>query len=156
MIFAKEGSVHVDGSIPIGMNLIPASSAAEELAPTRFEPLIAAKGEPLTLCTTAATILTRSMRIDFHGHRTLGERFLSGQPIDLSSQLVCLFAIESPGLDPSSCLDLAQSLKKQYAAGVPGADVGNDAGRFVSNILVHASDVLPELDIALFSSDRLA
>jgi hypothetical protein len=96
------------------------------------------------------------MRIDFHGHRSLGERFLSGQPIDLSSQLVCLFPIESSGLAPSSCLNLAQSLKEQHTAGVPGADVGNGAGRFVSNILVHAADVLPELDIALFPSDWLA
>lgn len=98
---SQEGSAHVDGGIPIGMNLIPASRAVEELAPTCFEPLIAAKGDPLPLCTTSATIVTRSLRIDFHGHRSPGERFLSGQPIDLSSQLVCLCAIESPGLAPS-------------------------------------------------------
>src|SRR6266571_161700 len=138
------------------MHLIATLLTAKELAPTLLYPLSCTKGEPLAFRTTTGTVLTRSMRIDFNGHRPLCKRFLFGQPIDLSSQLVRLFAVESPGLASSSCLDLAQPFKDQDTAGIPGTHSCNGMCGLVSRISVHLTNVLPKVKIASLPFDWFA
>ncbi len=75
-----------------------ADRTPEQFSPTENCALACAQGEPLPFRATTSTVLTGAMWVDFHRDRRLGVGFLTGEPIDLPSQLVGLFAIEPSGL----------------------------------------------------------
>ena len=99
--------VQVDAGIVVSMSFIATDSTLEELAPTLFDPPSCAKGEPLTFRAAAGAVLRCAPRIDLRGDRGLLKRFLPGELIDLSPQLVRLFAVEPSGFACSFGLDLA-------------------------------------------------
>src|SRR5258708_3212710 len=148
--------MHIHAAVPIRMGLVAAMWALEQLAPGLFDALALTEREPLPLEATSRAILAGAMRVDFDGHDPCDKGFLTGLLIDLAAQLVGLFAVRAPRLASSFGADLAQALKEQHAARIPGAHVGNAARNLVGGILVHAAHILPELLRTVLALHRLA
>ncbi len=96
------------------------------------------------------------MRIDLYSNDSLREGFLARALSDLAAQLIRAFSVHPPRLAPPFGLDLAQALKKQHTARIPGADLCNPARNLVGGIIVHVIDVPPELLIAVLALHRCA
>src|SRR5947209_1361350 len=96
------------------------------------------------------------MRIHLRGDDAERVRFLSCIPIDFAPQLVRLFAVRPPRLACLRAPDLAQSLKQEHTTGIAGADVGDNAGNAVCCVLIHPSDMTPELLVAVLALDWFA
>jgi hypothetical protein len=154
--FVEKAMMHIYAGVPIRIGFIAAMWAPEQLAPGRFDALAASVGEPLPLEAAARALLAGTMRVDFDGHDSLHKGFLTGLLIDLATQVIRLFAVHAPRLACPFGADLAQALKEQHAARIPGAHVGNAAGDFVGGILIHAPHMAPELLVAALVFDGFA
>ncbi len=96
------------------------------------------------------------MRIDLRGDDAERVRFLSCIPVDFAPQLVRLFAVHAPRLASPFGSDRAQALKQEHTPRIAGADVGDHAGDSVGCVLIHVSDMTPELLVAALALDRPA
>ena len=78
-----EAVVQVNTGIVVSVGFIATGGASEELAPTLFDLLSGANREPLTFRATAGAVLRCSPGIYLNGDCGFGERFFTGEPIDL-------------------------------------------------------------------------
>ncbi len=139
------------------IRLVVTHGTKEEFSPFLLDALAAKVGEPLPLGAASRAILRGPMRINFDGDGAACRvPFVFGLPIDLATQLVRAFAVHAPRHAPLSLFDLAQALKEQHTAGIPGADIGNPAGNLVSRIFIHAAHMLPKLLVAVLPLHWLA
>src|SRR5262249_55887522 len=129
-----ETTMEVDRGIEIGLDLVVTDRAAEQLAPALLHAASGTEREPLTLRTTAGTILTGPMRIELHRHRFVDIRFFFGQVVDLPPQLIRLLAVQPPRLAASFGQDPAQSLEEQHTARKLGTDLGDGARCLVGHV----------------------
>jgi hypothetical protein len=154
--FMEKAMMHIHTSVPICVGFIAAIWAPEQLAPGLFDALALTEGEPLPLEATSRALLAGAMRVDFDGHDSFDKGFLTRLLIDLAVQLVGLLAVHAPRLAAPFGADLAQALKKQDTARIPGAHAGNAAGDLVGGILIHAAHMPPELLRTVLAFHRLA
>ena len=96
MPFTEEAAMHIHAGVEVGLTLILASGAAEELAPFAGDPLTCHQAEPHPFGSTTGTILRGAMWIDFDAHHPSRIRFFFRELIDFAFQLIGLFAIEPP------------------------------------------------------------
>ena len=89
--------MHIHAGVEVGLALVVASGAAEELAPFAGDPLPRHQAEPHPSGSTTGTILRGAMRIDFDAHHTSRIRFFSRELVDFAFELIGLFTIEPPG-----------------------------------------------------------
>jgi len=85
-----------------------------------------------------------------------GIRFFFRELINLSFELVGLFAIQPSRLASPFWFDHPQSFKEQHTVWILLTHLDNGSGCFMSHIRVLMADVPPELLIAVFPLDRLA
>lgn len=156
MIFAVERPVNIGRGIEVSLCFILADRAPEQFASTSRDPLTCAQGEPLPMRAATSAILTGAMWIDLHRDRFLRIDLFTGEPIDLSPQLVRLLAIEPSGLAYSPRLDLAQPFEEQHTAWVLRTYPRNGMCGLAGGIGIHATHMPPELPITLLSFDGLA
>ena len=76
MELAEEAVMHIDAGVEVGMTLVAAGGAEEELAPCAWHALASLGREPHAPTATARALLTGAMRIDFNTDHALGIRFL--------------------------------------------------------------------------------
>src|SRR6266478_3198623 len=138
------------------MGFIVTHRAPEQFSPFLDDALAASIGEPLPPGAAARAILTGPMWIDFDCDHSLGIGFVTGVLIDLTAELVGTPAIHAPRFAARTWLDLAQALKEQDTAGIPGAHGGDAARHLVGGIFVEPIDMLPELLVAVLAFHRLA
>ena len=93
------------------------------------------------------------MWVHLYSHDSVLEGFVLRILVDFASELVGLLAVHAPRLTSTSLLDLAQPLKEQDTAWVFRAHSSNDAGDFIGCVLVHATDMPPELLVTVFPFD---
>ena len=148
--------MHIDAGVKVGMTLIAAGGAEEELAPFAWHALASLVREPHAPTATPRAIQTGAMRIDFNTDHALCIRFLSGELVDFPSQLIRLFAIASSGFAPSSGFDRTQALKEQHTAGIALTDLNDGACGGVGGVQVLSPDVRPQLSVAPLPLDRFA
>jgi len=96
------------------------------------------------------------MCIDLHRDDLVGVGFLSGVLIDFAAQLVRTLPVHAPRFATRPRLDLAQALKEQDTARIPGAHLGYLACHLVGGILIQAICMPPEITVAVFACDRPA
>src|SRR5215472_8401249 len=133
------------------MGFVVTHQTAKQLAPFLNDALAASVGEPLPLGAAARAILTGPMWIDFDRDHLLDVGFVTGILIDLAAQLVGASAVHAPRLARLAGFELAQALKEQDAAGIPGAHRGDGARHLVGGIQVLPIDMPPELLVAVLA-----
>src|SRR5260370_16952104 len=151
MHVSEEAMMHIDAGIEVRLDFVVAHRAAEELSPPLFHPLTSAQGEPLPLRAAAGTVLRGAVRIHFHRYGAFDEGLLPPEPIDVSAQLIGLFAIESPGLARSPRLDLAQPFKEQDTAWVLRTHPRNRMRALAGGLAVHPTHIPPYFPFPLLS-----
>src|SRR5258708_2277048 len=117
----------------------------KQLSPFRRDAFAAKNGEPLPLGPTARAVVRCPMRVNLYSHDSVLEGFGFRVLVDFASELVGLLAVHAPRLTPTPLLDLAQPLKEQETAWVVRAHLSNDACDFLCCVLVHATDMPPEI-----------
>ena len=93
------------------------------------------------------------MRVNLYSHHSVLEGLGFRVLVDFASELVGLLAVHAPRLTPTPLLDLAQPLKEQDAAWVVRAHLGNAACDFLGCVLVHATDMPPEVLVTVLPFD---
>ena len=151
-----EAMMHIHTAVPVSIHLIVTVWAPEEVSPFHAYALALVVGEPLPQVSASRAILAGSMGIDLNRTHTLREDVLAGALVNFPAQLIGLLAVHAPGFARSPRLNLAQALKEQHAAGIPGTHIRDAAGDFVGGILMHAVHMPPELLVAVLAFDRLA
>ena len=96
------------------------------------------------------------MRIGFCGHDPQRIGFLPRSLVDLTAQLVGLFAVHAPRCAGPFRFDLAQAFKEQHTARIPRAHHCDVVGHLVGGICIHAAHMAPELLITPLACHRLA
>ncbi len=96
------------------------------------------------------------MGIHLDSHCAYFKSFLFRVFVDLPTQLVRPFAVHAPRPTFPFRLDLAQPLKEEDTARIPGADSGNLARHQARRIIIKVSDVPPKLLVAVLAFDWLA
>ncbi len=84
MQLIEEAMMHVHRRVEVGIGLIAALWAPEQLPRALFDALTTSVREPLALGATTCTILTGAVRVHFHGDRASREGFLTAELINLS------------------------------------------------------------------------
>ncbi|HEX9134084.1 MAG TPA: hypothetical protein VF844_17465, partial [Ktedonobacteraceae bacterium] len=156
MPLVEKAVMHVRRRVEVGIGLIAALWAPEQLATFPPDAFPAPGREPLPPGAAPAAILTGAMWIDFDRDGASSESLLACELVDFASQLVRLFAVASPGGTCSPGFDFPEPLKEQDAAGILRAHPGEDARRFVGSVFIHPPNMPPELLVAALSSDGLA
>jgi hypothetical protein len=90
--------MYIHAGVEVGLTLVVASGAAEELAPFACDPLACQQAEPHPFGSTTGTILRGAMRIDFDAHHASRIRFFFRELIDFAFELIGLFTLEAVGM----------------------------------------------------------
>src|SRR6266852_5228845 len=133
-----------------------ADRASKQLAPFDRGAFAMLVREPLALGSASRAVLRRPMRVGLCGYHPKRIRFLPCALIDLAPELVGLFAVHAARFAAPFGPDLAEPLKDQYTARIPGADVGDAAGHPVSGVVVHPANMPPQVLITVLVLHRLA
>ena len=156
MQLIEEAMMYIRRRVEVGIGLIAAMRTPEQLSPFFLDAFSAPRGEPLPLRAASAAILTGAMWIDFDGDSAFSEGLLAGVLIDLAPHLVRLSAVAPPGCASSPGLDFPEPLKEQDAAWILRAHVGDATRNTMGCVFVHATNMLPQLLVALLPFHRLA
>jgi len=96
MKLAEEAVMDIHAGVEVGMALVGANRAEEEVASFAWDAVVCLLREPHALAATARTILRGAMGIDFDTDHADGIGFFFRELVDFALQLVGLFAIEPP------------------------------------------------------------
>src|SRR5258708_2760562 len=111
------------------------------------------EGEQQLAADAEREVLVCPMCIDLHGNDLVEVGVLAGVPIDLAAQLIGASAVHASRFAALARLDLAQAFKKQDAARIASADLGNLTGDLVGGIFVETVNMPPEVTVTVFALD---
>ena len=96
MKLAVKTVMHIAGGIKVGLVLVVAKGAKEELSPFSCDPLACLVCEPHALAATPRTVLRSAVGIDFDADHRCCIRFFFRELVDFACELIGLFPVEPP------------------------------------------------------------